>query len=60
VSSLARAVQSGSNVVVQVDTDGGGSANSFTDVAVLTNYGTNAADIVRVTFGGTDHILLSG
>ena len=58
VSGLVRAVQSGSDVIVQVDTNGG--ANSFTDVAVLTNYGTNAADIVKVTFGGTDHILLSG
>src|SRR4029078_12901707 len=58
VSGIVRAVQSGSDVIVHVDTTGG--ANSFLDVAVLTNYGTNAADIVKVTFGGTDHILLSG
>jgi Ca2+-binding RTX toxin-like protein len=56
ISGFVRALQSGSNIIVQVDTDGG--ANSFIDVATLTGYGTGSQDLVRVTFEGADHILL--
>jgi VCBS repeat-containing protein len=55
-ADFVRAVQSGSTITIQVDADGGG--DSFVDVAALTGYGTNNADIVKVTFEGTDHILL--
>jgi Ca2+-binding RTX toxin-like protein len=56
VSDFVRGVQFGSSIVLQVDIDGGG--NSFVDVATLTSYGTNNPDLVRVTFEGTDHLLL--
>jgi Ca2+-binding RTX toxin-like protein len=56
ISDFVRAVQSGSDIIIQVDIDGG--FNSFTDVVTLTRYGTNSADIVRLTFEGTDHLLL--
>jgi Ca2+-binding RTX toxin-like protein len=56
IVGFVRGVQSGSDITIQVDADGGG--NSFADVATLTGYGTNSADIVKVTFGGADHILL--
>jgi Ca2+-binding RTX toxin-like protein len=55
VSDFVRGVQFGSSIVA-VDIDGGG--NSFVDVATLTSYGTNNPDLVRVTFEGTDHVLL--
>jgi Ca2+-binding RTX toxin-like protein len=56
ISSFVRALQPGSDIVLQVDTDGG--ANSFVDVATLTSYGTTSPDILRVTFEGSDHVLL--
>jgi hypothetical protein len=51
-------VQFGSDINLQVDMDGAGTSNSFVDVATLTSYGTNNPDLVRVTFEGTDHVLL--
>ena len=57
ISGFVRALQSGSSIVVQVDTNGG--ANSFADVATLTGYGTNSADLVRVTFEGLNHVVLT-
>jgi VCBS repeat-containing protein len=56
ISGFVRGVQSGSNITLQVDVDGG--ANSFVEVATLTGYGTNSADLVRLTFEATDHVLL--
>jgi VCBS repeat-containing protein len=56
VSDFVRGVQSGSNILIQVDVDGGG--DSFADVATLTGYGTSSPDIVRVTFEGVDQVLL--
>jgi VCBS repeat-containing protein len=56
VSDFVRGVQSGSNILIQVDVDGGG--DSFADVATLTGYGTSSPDIVRVTFEGADQVLL--
>jgi hypothetical protein len=55
VSDFVRGVQSGSSITLQVDIDGGG--NSFVDVATLTGYGTNNADLVRIRFEGADHVL---
>ena len=55
LSDFARVTQSGNNIVVQVDTDGG--ANSFVDVATLSNYGTGNADLVRVFFEGQNWVL---
>ena len=56
VSSFVRALQTGSSITLQVDIDGGG--DSFVDVATLTGYGTNSADLLRVRFEGADHTLL--
>ncbi len=55
LSDFARVTQSGNNIVVQVDTDGG--ANSFVDVATLSNYGTGNSDLVRVFFEGQNWVL---
>jgi len=55
VSDFVRGVQSGSSITLQVDVNGGG--DSFVDVATLTGYGTNSADLVRVRFEGVDHVL---
>ena len=56
VSSFVRALQTGSSITLQVDIDGGG--DGFVDVATLTGYGTNSADLLRVRFEGADHTLL--
>jgi len=55
ISNFARLVQSGSNVTVQVDPSG--SSSAWSDVAVLSNYGTSGADLVNVYFAGTNHQL---
>src|SRR5262249_30574848 len=57
VSDFVRLVQAGSNVTVQVDTDGTGSGATWSDVAVLSNYGTAGADLVNVYFAGANHQL---
>jgi Ca2+-binding RTX toxin-like protein len=58
ISGFVRAVESGSNIIIQVDQDGG--ANSFVDVVTLTEYdaGSIVDDLVRVRFEGADHLLL--
>jgi Ca2+-binding RTX toxin-like protein len=56
ISGFVRAVQSGPNITLQVDVDGG--ANSFVDVATLAGYGTNSADLIRLTFEGTSLLLV--
>jgi Ca2+-binding RTX toxin-like protein len=56
ISDFVRGVQSGSSIILQVDIDGGG--NSFVDVATLASYGTSSPDLIRLTFAGTDHVLL--
>ncbi len=54
-----RAVESGSNITIQVDQDGG--ADSFVDVVTITEYdaGPVADDLVRVRFEGLDHVLIA-
>jgi hypothetical protein len=52
-ADFARVIQSGSNVIVQVDADGTGV--NWTDVATLNGYGTSAVDLVNVLFAGTVH-----
>ena len=39
--------------------DGAGTANSFVDVATLTGYGTFSPDLIRVTFEGANHVVLT-
>jgi VCBS repeat-containing protein len=56
ISGFVQALQSGSDIIVQVDTNGGG--DSFAAVATLTGYGTVSEDLVRVRFEGTDHTVL--
>jgi Ca2+-binding RTX toxin-like protein len=56
VSDFVRGMQSGSNITLQVDIDGG--ANSFVDVATLTGYGTSRDDAVNVHFGNLNHFLV--
>uniref|UniRef100_UPI000E651E1B calcium-binding protein n=1 Tax=Dongia deserti TaxID=2268030 RepID=UPI000E651E1B len=55
LTGFVRLQQSGSDIVVQVDTDGGG--DGFQTVATLVNYGTAGADPVRLTFESADHAL---
>jgi VCBS repeat-containing protein len=59
ISGFVRAVESGSNITIQVDQNGG--ANSFVDVVTLTEYdaGPISDDLVRVTFEGVDHVLIA-
>jgi Ca2+-binding RTX toxin-like protein len=58
VSDFVRLTQTGSNVTVQVDTDGAANGTNFVDVATLANYGTvPVQDLVRVFFGSDEHIL---
>ena len=57
IADFVRGVQSGSNIILQVDMDGGG--DSFVDVATLTGYGTFSPDLIRVTFEGADHVVLT-
>jgi Ca2+-binding RTX toxin-like protein len=52
-ADFARVIQSGSNVIVQVDADGTGV--NWTDVATLNGYGTSGVDLVNVLFAGTVH-----
>ena len=56
-SDFVQLVQSGSDVTVQVDTDGTANGTNFADVAVLANSGTTGADLVRTWFGDADHTL---
>ncbi|MFZ3154078.1 beta strand repeat-containing protein [Pseudomonas sp.] len=57
VSDFVQLVQAGSDITVQVDTDGATNGTNFADVAVLSNYGTPAMDMVRIYFGDSDHTL---
>ncbi len=50
VADFARLVQTGSNITVQVDTDGTVGGANWADVAILNGYGTSGADLVRVFF----------
>jgi VCBS repeat-containing protein len=59
VSDFVRLVQSGSNITVQVDTNGAVGGANFVDVGVLTNYGTTPLqDLVRVYFEGAERTLV--
>jgi hypothetical protein len=59
VSDFVRLTQTGSNITVQVDTNGAVGGTNFVDVAILTNYGTvPVQDLVRVFFEGTDRTLV--
>jgi Ca2+-binding RTX toxin-like protein len=56
MSSYLHLVESGSNIIVQVDTAGGGNFTGGThDVATLVGVATAGSDPVRVSFGGHDH-----
>jgi hypothetical protein len=50
-------VQAAGNIVVQVDANGAVGGANFQDVAILNGYGTSGADIVRMVFEGTDHVM---
>jgi VCBS repeat-containing protein len=54
-ADFARVIQSGSDVIVQVDADGPAGGANFTDVATLSGYGTPGADLVNVLFAGAVH-----
>ena len=57
VSDFVRLVQTGSNITVQVDTDGTAGGTTWSDVAILSNYGTAGVDLVNVFFEGANHPL---
>jgi Ca2+-binding RTX toxin-like protein len=56
-SDFVKLVQQGTDVHVQVDTNGPTSGANFVDVAVLSHYATSNADIVRAVFAGQEHQL---
>jgi Ca2+-binding RTX toxin-like protein len=58
-ADFARIIQSGSDVTVQIDADGATGGENWTNVAVLSNYGTAGVDLVNVNvlFEGTNHQL---
>jgi Ca2+-binding RTX toxin-like protein len=58
MSDFVRLQTSGSNVVVQVDTDGTAGGATWADVATLANYATSNLDIVGVHFESTNHTLI--
>ena len=58
ISDFVRLQVSGSDIQVQVDTDGG--VDNFFTVATLTNYATGAPDLVKVTFASKDFVLSEG
>ncbi|QXW31549.1 cadherin-like domain-containing protein [Aeromonas sanarellii] len=55
VSDFVKLTQTGTNVTVQVDTNGGG--DNFIEVASLINYGTSSSDVVKILFEGSEHNL---
>jgi hypothetical protein len=57
VSDFVRVQESGSNVVIQVDTTGSADGASWATVATLANYATSNADLVKVYFEGGNHTL---
>jgi len=57
VSDFVRLQQSGSNVLVQVDTNGTAGGVSFVTVATLANYATAGDDLVKVFFESADQTL---
>ncbi|WP_421282136.1 VCBS domain-containing protein, partial [Aeromonas taiwanensis] len=57
VSDFVKLTQTGTNVTVQVDTDGSAGGANFVDVASLTNYGTSGSDVVKILFEGSDHLM---
>src|SRR5262249_55505636 len=48
VADFVRLVQTGSDITVQVDTDGIGAGATWSEVVVLSNYGSAGADLVNV------------
>jgi hypothetical protein len=57
VADFVRVTQTGSNVTVQVDPDGAAGGANFSDVAILSGYGTANPDPVLVYFAGANHTL---
>jgi Ca2+-binding RTX toxin-like protein len=55
---FARVVQTGSDILVQVDQDGPASGANWQDVAVLDGYGTVGIDVVVIFFANQDYIYI--
>jgi Ca2+-binding RTX toxin-like protein len=55
VADFGRLLQSGSDITVQVDVDGTVGGANWTDVAILSGYGTSGMDLVHVYFDNTNH-----
>ena len=55
---FARLVQTGSDVIVQVDQDGPVGGEDWADVVVLKDYGTSGDDGVNVYFENLNHFLV--
>lgn len=56
-SDFVKLTQQGTDVHVQVDTNGPAGGAHFVDVAVLSNYSMSNADIVNAVFAGQEHQL---
>jgi hypothetical protein len=57
VTDFVHVTQTGSNVTVQVDPDRAAGGANFSDVAILSSYGTANPDPVIVYFAGANHTL---
>ncbi|MEO6382424.1 MAG: type I secretion C-terminal target domain-containing protein, partial [Nitrobacter sp.] len=56
-SDFVKLTQQGTDVHVQVDTNGPTGGANFVDVAILSHYGTSGAEIVNAVFAGQEHQL---
>jgi Ca2+-binding RTX toxin-like protein len=54
VLDFVKLTQSGNDITVQVDTNGTSGGQTWSDVAVLSAYGTSGADIVKLYFEGAE------
>jgi T1SS-143 domain-containing protein len=57
INDYVKLTQTGTDILVQVDVNGTAGGSSFTDVALLSGYGTSNADLVRIAFQGHEQQL---
>jgi Ca2+-binding RTX toxin-like protein len=55
INDYVKLTQTGSDILIQVDTNGTTGGAQWADVATLHGYGTSNADIVKIAFQGIDH-----
>lgn len=55
INNYVKLTQTGSDILIQVDTNGTTGGAQWANVATLHGYGTSNADIVKIAFQGIDH-----